>query len=105
MTGQLPDFGPAAVLVWGREAVCAVETGAVPELWTSDRRPTGVVGAELERMCARCPVLAQCARQALEDRAESGIYAGVWVPGLDQQQRWQRAMDALRVVAEQRPAA
>ena len=84
---------------WRARAVCALETSGAPELWTSDRRPTGVVAAEMEAMCHRCPVRADCARWALDTAADTGMYAGVWVPERSQIQAWQGAHEDLRRIA------
>ncbi len=88
---------------WQAQAVCALETSAAPELWTPDRRPVGVVGAELGRMCGRCPVRRQCAQAAVDSEADTGLYAGVWVPERSQGQPWLAAMEQLRALADGDP--
>lgn len=90
----------ARALRWQSQAVCALETSGAPELWTPDRRPAGVVFAELQRMCGRCPVRRQCARAAVDSEADTGLYAGVWIPERSQGRPWLSAMDKLRVLAE-----
>ncbi len=88
---------------WKRQAVCARETSAAPELWTSDRRPTGVFRVELTRMCQRCPVRRQCAAAAIADGAECGIYAGIYVPERKRSHgsAWESAMVQLQAVVEE----
>jgi len=84
---------------WRDRAVCHLETGAAPELWTPDRRPPRSVRVHLEAMCRRCPVRRRCAAEAVSTAAECGIYAGVWVPQLHQLDTWLAAMGELRVIA------
>jgi WhiB family redox-sensing transcriptional regulator len=86
-------------LEWQRRALCALETGAAPELWTSDKCPEPVVRRHLEQMCARCPVRRQCAAEAVDSYAQCGMYAGVWVPDYRRINKWLDAMEALREVA------
>ena len=85
----------AAGLAWTRRAVCFVETSDAPELWTPERRPARTVRVHLEQMCSRCPVLQQCAANAVVTAAEGGMYAGVWVPERKANNRWHEAMEQL----------
>lgn len=84
---------------WRRRAVCLLETPDAPEVWTPERRPARNVRVHLEQMCRRCPVQPQCAADAVLSGAESGMYAGVWVPRLKDKAAWAAAMDELRQVA------
>ena len=70
----------AAELEWQKRAVCYLETSDAPELWTSDRRPHGLLRKELARMCARCPVQARCAADAVFTDAETGTSGGFYLP-------------------------
>jgi transcription factor WhiB len=91
----------AAELEWKKRAVCYLETSDAPELWTTDRRPHGLLRKELARMCARCPVQARCAADAVLTDAEAGTYAGVYVPQNTAANTARRAaaMDELRAIA------
>ncbi len=91
----------AAESEWQKRAVCFLETSAAPELWTSDRRPHGLLRKELQRMCARCPVQVQCAANAVFTDAETGTYAGVYLPQniSANTERRAKALDELRRVA------
>jgi Transcription factor WhiB len=96
----------AAELEWQTRSVCYLETSDAPEMWTSDRRPQRLLRKELQRMCARCPVRAQCAADAVLTDAEAGTYAGVYLPQNIAANSARRAvaMDELRAVAELPPA-
>ena len=48
--------------------------------WTSDEPPQGHIEARLAAICAGCPVRRECAAWAVNERAESGTYAGVYLP-------------------------
>lgn len=87
---------------WRERAVCLVETGGAPELWTSDRRPPAAVRTHLEQICRRCPVRRDCAAFALTTGAQCGMYAGVWVPEGTQSggAAWAAAMGRLRTIAD-----
>lgn len=62
-----PDHQP---LEWMERAACrALEPG---EFFPSDG--SGV--AEAQRVCARCPVAAECLEYALEYRIEHGVWGG-----------------------------
>jgi Transcription factor WhiB len=84
---------------WRRRAVCFTEMSDAPELWTPNTRPADKVRVHLERMCQRCPVRRQCAEDAVSTEAESGMYAGVWVPEHKENNGWYAAMDELRLIA------
>jgi len=60
-------------------AACA-SPGGNPRSWTSDIKPPAAQLELMARVCGRCPVLSECAAHALDTGAESGMYAGVWVP-------------------------
>lgn len=96
----------AAELEWQKRAVCYLETPDAPELWTSDRRPHGLLRKELQRMCNRCPVRSRCAAEAVFSDAEAGTYAGVYLPqnNAANNQRRAMALDELRSVAGLPPA-
>jgi Transcription factor WhiB len=81
---------------WRRRAVCLLETGDAPELWTSDRRPARAVRLHLEQMCQRCPVRRECAADAVKSGAQCGMYAGVWVPERKDNNGWGAAMGELQ---------
>lgn len=86
---------------WQKRAVCYLETSDAPEMWTSDRRPHGLLRRELERMCARCPVRSRCAAEAVLADAETGTYAGVYLHQNITANAGRRAaaLDELRVIA------
>lgn len=86
---------------WQRQAVCARETPDAPELWTPDRRPERAVRTHLQQMCRRCPVRRRCAENAVSTAAESGIYAGIWVPERVYRAAWESAVDALARIADE----
>ena len=88
---------------WRRRAVCFLETPDAPEVWTPDRLPARNVRVHLERMCQRCPVRRQCAADAVFAEAETGMYAGVWVPERKENNGWAAAMDKLRQIAGRDP--
>ena len=94
-------------LEWQKRAVCSLETSDAPEMWTSDRRPRGLLRKELQRMCALCPVRARCAADAVFTDAETGTYAGVDLPQniAANAARRAAAMDELRIIAGLPPAA
>lgn len=84
---------------WRSQAVCFVETAAVPELWTPDRRPPARDLAALRGICASCPVRRQCAHDAITTDAQSGVYAGIWVPEARHSRYWSYARAQLRRIA------
>lgn len=90
-----PRAGPVAA----DQQVCIVETPDAPELWASDRQPTPAVRKHLEQMCLRCPARLSCAEDAVDQGAQTGMYAGVWVPQQSDRQKWLTAMDRLRQIA------
>lgn len=98
-------------LDWQKRAVCYLETSDAPEMWTPERRPARTVRLHLEQMCQRCPVRRQCATDALATDAETGFYAGVWVPerkdnsAHDKARTWSGARDQLRAIAGLAPRA
>ena len=96
----------AAEMEWQKRAVCYLETSDAPEMWTSDRRPHELLRKELQRMCARCPVRERCAGEAVFSDAETGTYAGVYLPQNIAANAGRRAtaMEELRVIAG-RPSA
>lgn len=96
-----------AEVEWKTRAVCYLETSAAPEMWTSDRRPHGLLRRELQRMCGRCPVRARCAAEAVLSDAETGTYAGVYLPQniAANAARRAAAMEELRVIAGLPPTA
>jgi WhiB family redox-sensing transcriptional regulator len=96
----------AAELEWQKRAVCYLETSDAPEMWTSDRRPHGLLRKELERMCARCPVRRRCATEAVLNDEETGTYAGVYLPRNISANVGRRAaaLNELRVIAGLPPA-
>ena len=81
------------------QMVCIVETPDAPELWASDRRPTPSVRKHLEQMCLRCPERRSCAGSAVDQGAQTGMYAGVWVPQQSDRKQWLAAIDELRHIA------
>jgi WhiB family transcriptional regulator, redox-sensing transcriptional regulator len=84
---------------WRKWAACSLETPDVPELWTPERCPPRPVLVHLQQICASCPVRGQCAADAVLTGAETGLYAGVWVPAHTRYAGWVAAMDDLRRVA------
>lgn len=81
---------------WSDDAACRLD----PE-WTSDK-PDWDVQTRLAAICARCPVFAECAEYALDNRLECGTYAGVFLPSRAPQRKagetigWVEAGAALR---------
>ena len=71
--------------------------------WTSDEPPQGHIEARLAAICAGCPVRRECAAWAVNERAESGTYAGVYLPprwpGARRQIGWERARRQLGRIA------
>lgn len=47
-------------------------------------------------MCLRCPARRTCAEDAVVQGAQTGMYAGVWVPQQSDRRNWARAMDRLK---------
>lgn len=90
---------------WRKNAVCATETSDAPEAWTSDKHPAPGAWVQLEQMCHRCPVRRRCAAEALATGAETGVYAGVWVPAQTQPRKWAAAMERLERIAKSAPSA
>jgi WhiB family redox-sensing transcriptional regulator len=84
---------------WQRRAVCVLETPDAPEVWTPDRKPARTVRLHLEQMCQRCPVRRDCALNAVTNGAETGMYAGVWVPQQSERKSWAAAMQRLERIA------
>lgn len=84
---------------WRKQAVCYLETSDAPELWTPEHRPKQHVRVHLEQMCRRCPVRRPCAADAVVSGAESGLYAGVWVPERRKKTQWALAMGRLGDIA------
>jgi WhiB family transcriptional regulator, redox-sensing transcriptional regulator len=84
---------------WRRRAVCLLETPDAPEVWTPERQPARKVLVHLEQMCRSCPVQSQCAADAVLSGAESGMYAGVWVPQRKPKKSWFAAMHKLQLRA------
>jgi len=56
---------------WMGDAACV---GADPDFWFP---PVGGTGAEAKAICARCPVLSECADYALADSSLTGIWGGM----------------------------
>lgn len=81
------------------QKVCIVETPDAPELWASDRQPSPTVRGHLEQMCLRCPARRSCAQEAVDQAAQTGMYAGVWAPQQSDREKWLKAMDRLRQIA------
>ena len=99
--GGVGPMSAAAEMEWQKRAVCYLETSDAPEMWTSDRRPHELLRKELQRMCARCPVRERCAGEAVFSDAETGTYAGVYLPQNIAANAGRRAtaMEELRVIA------
>lgn len=85
--------------VWRARAVCATETASVAELWTPDSRPPVGELEALQAVCGACPVRPSCARDALSESAQCGVYAGVWVPEARNAGSWRAARRRLAVIA------
>ncbi|OHU57069.1 hypothetical protein BKG82_12820 [Mycobacteroides chelonae] len=81
---------------WAERAVCRLETPDAPDLWTPDRRPIRAVMVHLEAMCARCPVIRNCAVDAVTADDAEGVYAGVWLPGKERRVARATAMRRLK---------
>jgi UDP-N-acetylmuramyl pentapeptide phosphotransferase/UDP-N-acetylglucosamine-1-phosphate transferase len=60
---------------WMDFAICTPDPA-----WTSDTPPDAVTLSRLGAICAVCPVSAACASYALDNRCQTGMYAGVWLP-------------------------
>lgn len=91
---------PVAKSQWQKNAVCFVETSGAPEVWTPNRRPSEAMMAELQRMCVRCPERGRCAGDALDEDAQHGVYAGVFLPGSEQTAVWNAAREQLATIAD-----
>lgn len=81
--GPAPALPPDRSADWHARAACADED---PELFFPDRRLSTEAlqqAWEAKRVCASCPVMAECGRWAQESGQRSGVWGGVWV---DQQQ-------------------
>jgi len=59
--------------VWRAEALCQDNSGALTHLFFSDELQDI---AEAKRICAQCPVLANCLEGALERREPWGVWGG-----------------------------
>ncbi len=70
-TEQLPQ--EALADAWRAEALCQDDTGALTRLFFSDELQDI---AEAKRICAQCPVLAECLQGALERREPWGVWGG-----------------------------
>lgn len=68
-------------MTWHDEAVCV---GTDPEGWFTDRRGNSYANEmtlwRLQALCLRCPVIAECAADALRTGALYGLRAGVRMP-------------------------
>lgn len=68
---------------WRKRAKCA---GWPIELFTMDNEPPGAQTTALQRqqiassLCENCPVIRECARDALQHRDVGIIRAGTWLP-------------------------
>ncbi|MFI9504651.1 WhiB family transcriptional regulator [Nocardia sp. NPDC052566] len=62
---------------WQRKAACL---GAPPGIFHPSVPPRGDPRQALA-YCRRCPVIAECAAEALRTRRGSGIVAGIWLCG------------------------
>lgn len=83
---------------WRERAVCRLETPDAPDLWTPNRRPIRAVMVHLEAMCARCPVIRECAVDAVTEVEAEGVYASVWVPGKERRVARATAMRRLKQI-------
>lgn len=84
---------------WRDRALCAGRplSEAHPHV-RGDQRVTAA-----RRYCAGCPVVAECAADALTFRDTGIIRAGVWLPQYDDRTALKRARARLAVIAEGRP--
>lgn len=64
-------YEPAARHDWMTDALC---TQVDPELWFPEK---GGDASAARRICAQCPVAAQCAELALANGERFGIWAGI----------------------------
>lgn len=88
-----------SLIGWMDDAACRPDPR-----WT-DATPSD---AQLDRLgmeCVPCPVRSECARYALDNEVEGGMYAGVWLPSSGRFGRnkertdnvaWVEAREALR---------
>ena len=75
----MPDFLAAKDTQWLNEAACADKS------WTDFFVEAGhTISAEIEKLCAGCPVRVECLRHAYEQEHHSGYFGGV-SPGLRKQ--------------------
>lgn len=73
--------------IWHGLWVIRARCGDFQELpWTSDIEPATKYLMTMQSICARCPVVRDCADHALTSNGgkgiEGGFYAGIWVPWL-----------------------
>lgn len=66
-----------ALSQWLSLAKCA---GADPHEYSFDTIKGRDLQAEASALCAGCPVLVDCARDALEPLAVGTVRAGIWIP-------------------------
>lgn len=88
---------------WQTLAVCRRETPDAPEIWTPPRRPARPARLAMEQMCHRCPVKRVCAAEAVTSGAQTGMYAGVYVPQASSEASWVKAMKELAEIAGVNP--
>lgn len=83
---------------WMDRAACR---GSTLE-WTYDRQPGRTVMRHLAAVCSFCPVRADCAHYAIEQRCDNGVWAGLWLPtsSTANGRRDKRYLKVLRQLAE-----
>lgn len=60
---------------WREQAVCRPGSGHDPDLWFPDGHDRQAI-AVAQRLCATCPVIAECRAYADTTRQEHGVWAG-----------------------------
>lgn len=84
---------------WTLNAACRLNVD-----WTPEKEPSDGLRLAMASVCSGCTVRRPCASQALNEAAESGMYAGVWLPnakcGSRRSVKWQDARRHLKAIAE-----
>lgn len=78
---------------WREKARCA---GVDTDLFFPSKADGNLIDAVQHMLCQRCPVVAECAREALALPFPTGIWAGIFVP---EQHGRKRALDKLQAIA------
>lgn len=72
MGDDIPPFLPAPLGAWAKHGLCV--NADDPDVFYP---PDGSRGTKARRICARCPVRAECLEYALDADEEFGIWGGL----------------------------